>query len=300
MLPLAGRPSTTVIKCRAAIAWEPNSPLVIEEIEVAPPQGGEIRIKIVTSSLCHTDLYHLFEAKDKQGFPTVLGHEGAGVVESVGPGVTDFKPVWRMQILQVSKNKPVRPQLPILQFASTGTFSEYIVMNQIAVAKIHDDAPLDRVCLLGCGIATGYGAAVNTAGVTPGSVCAVFGLGAVGLAAVMGCKNAGASRIFAVDINEQKFEKAKVFGATDFLNPKAYNKPISEVLAEMTNGGVDFSLECVGNTEVMRSALESCVKGWGVSVMVGYTDADFSAKPIQLISGKTWKGTLLGGKPAVS
>uniref|UniRef100_A0A673J0L4 Alcohol dehydrogenase-like C-terminal domain-containing protein n=1 Tax=Sinocyclocheilus rhinocerous TaxID=307959 RepID=A0A673J0L4_9TELE len=135
--------------------------------------------------------------------------------------------------------------------------------------------------------------------VTPGSVCAVFGLGAVGLAAVMGCKNAGASRIFAVDINEQKFEKAKVFGATDFLNPKAYNKPISEVLAEMTNGGVDFSLECVGNTEVMRTALESCVKGWGVSILVGYTDVDFSARPIQLISGKTWKGTLLGGKPAV-
>lgn len=185
---------------------------------------------------------------------------------------------------------------PILQFMGTSTFSEYTVINQIAVAKIHDDAPLDRVCLLSCGIATGYGAAVNTAGVTPGSVCAVFGLGAVGLAAIMGCKNAGASRIFAVDINEQKFEKAKVFGATDFLNPKAYNKPISEVLAEMTNGGVDFSLECVGNTEVMRTALESCVKGWGVSVLVGWNDVkDFSARPIQLLSGKTWKGSLFGG-----
>ncbi|KTF74827.1 hypothetical protein cypCar_00017142, partial [Cyprinus carpio] len=158
---------------------------------------------------------------------------------------------------------------PILQFTSTGTFSEYIVINQIYVVKIHDDAPLD--------------------------LCAVFGLGAVGLAAVMGCKNAGASRIFAVDINEQKFEKAKLFGATDFLNPKAYDKPISEVLAELTNGGVDFSIECVGNPEVMRAALESCIKGWGVSVLVGYTDVDFSARPIQLISGKTWKGTLLGG-----
>ncbi|XP_051774175.1 alcohol dehydrogenase 1-like [Ctenopharyngodon idella] len=315
-----------VIKCRAAIAWEPNAPLVIEEIEVAPPQEGEIRIKIVASSLCHTELFHLFEAKNKQGFPTILGHEGAGVVESVGPGVTDFKPgdkVIPCTITQCGEcrfckspktnqcdrnwiNKYVdfmsdptthftcRGQ-PILQFMGTSTFSEYIVMNQIAVAKIHDDAPLDRVCLLGCGVSTGYGAAVNTAGVTPGSVCAVFGLGAVGLAAVMGCKNAGASRIFAVDINEQKFEKAKVFGATDFLNPKAYNKPISEVLAEMTNGGVDFSLECVGNTEVMRSALESCVKGWGVSVLVGYTDTDFSTRPIQLMYGKTWKGTIFGG-----
>ncbi|XP_016417637.1 alcohol dehydrogenase 8b [Sinocyclocheilus rhinocerous] len=315
-----------VIKCRAAVAWEPNAPLVIEEIEVGPPQEGEIRIKIVASSLCHTEIYHLFEGKDKRGFPTVLGHEGAGVVESVGPGVTDFKPGDKVIPVSVAQCGECRfcksPKTnvcdrnwinyhvdlmsypttrftcrgrPILQFTNTGTFSEYIVINRIYVVKIHDDAPLDRVCLLGCGISTGYGAAVNTAGVTPGSVCAVFGLGAVGLAAVMGCKNAGASRIFAVDINEQKFEKAKVFGATDFLNPKAYNKPISEVLAELTNGGVDFSLECVGNTEVSRAALESCIKGWGVSVLVGYTDVDFSARPIQLISGKTWKGTLLGG-----
>ncbi|KAF4105634.1 hypothetical protein G5714_013296 [Onychostoma macrolepis] len=268
-----------VIKCRAAVAWEPNAPLVIEEIEVGPPQEGEIRIKIVASSLCHTEIFHLFEGKDKRGFPTVLGHEGAGVVESVGPGVTDFKPGdkvipvsvaqcgecrfckspktnlcdrnwinYHVDLMSYPTTRFTCRDQPILQFTNTGTFSEYIVINQIYVVKIHD-APLERVCLLGCGISTGYGAAVNTAGVTPGSVCAVFGLGAVGLAAVMGCKNAGASRIFAVDINEQKFEKAKVFGATDFLNPKAYNKPISEVLAEMTNGGVDFSIECVGNTE---------------------------------------------------
>uniref|UniRef100_A0A672S6Y3 Alcohol dehydrogenase 1-like n=1 Tax=Sinocyclocheilus grahami TaxID=75366 RepID=A0A672S6Y3_SINGR len=270
-----------VIKCRAAVAWEPNVPLMMEEIEVAPPQEGEIRIKVVATGVCHTDLYHLFEGKDKRGFPTVLGHEGAGVVESVGPGVTDFKPgdkviplflsqcgeckfckcpktnlcdcSWSSKYYDIMSDPTTRFTCrgqPVLQFMGTSTFSEYTVINQIAVAKIQDDAPLDRVCLLGCGISTGYGAAVNTAGVTPGSVCAVFGLGAVGLAAVMGCKNAGASRIFAVDINEQKFEKAKVFGATDFLNPKAYNKPISEVLAELTNGGVDFSLECVGNTEV--------------------------------------------------
>ncbi|KAI5606839.1 alcohol dehydrogenase 8a [Silurus asotus] len=316
-----------VIKCRAAVAWEPNTPLVIEEIEVAPPQKNEIRIKVIATGVCHTDLYHLYEGKHKEGFPAVLGHEGAGVVESIGPGVTEFKPGDKVIPLFVSQCRECRfcksPKTnlcenswssdryaqmsdtttrfscrgkPVLQFMGTSTFSEYTVMNQIAVTKIDDDAPLNRVCLLGCGISTGYGAAINTAKVEPGSVCAVFGLGAVGLAAVMGCKNAGASRIIAVDINEQKFEKAKVFGATEFVNPKAHKKPVSEVLMEMTNGGVDFSLECVGNVAVMRSALESCVKGWGVSVLVGWTDLnDFSARPIQLIAGKTWKGTLFGG-----
>ncbi|KAK1791543.1 hypothetical protein P4O66_013543 [Electrophorus voltai] len=316
-----------VIKCQAAVAWEPNAPMVIEEIEVAPPQANEIRIKVIATGVCHTDLYHLFEGKNKKGFPAVLGHEGAGVVESVGPGVTEFKPGDKVIPLFLSQCRECRfckcPKTnlcdqswssdryaqmsdtttrfscrgqPILQFMGTSTFSEYTVLNQVAVVKIHDDAPLERVCLLGCGISTGYGAAINTAKVEPGSVCAVFGLGAVGLAAVMGCKNAGASRIIAVDINEQKFEKAKIFGATDFVNPKSHKKPISEVLAEMTNGGVDFSMECVGNGAVMRSALESCVKGWGVSVLVGWTDVqDFSARPIQLISGKTWKGSLFGG-----
>ncbi|XP_067336796.1 alcohol dehydrogenase 1-like isoform X3 [Channa argus] len=244
-----------VIKCKAAVAWEPNKPLVIEEIEVAPPQANEVRIKIVATAVCHSDLYHLFEEMPEDGFPAVLGHEAAGIVESVGPGVTEFQP-----------------------------------------AKIDPAAPLDKVCLLGCGICTGFGAAVNTAKVEPGSTCAVFGLGAVGLAAVMGCKSAGAKRIIAVDVNPDKFEKAKVFGATDFVNPKDHNKPISQVLAEMTNGGVDYSLECVGNVAVMRSALESCVKGWGVSVLVGWTDMhDFAARPIQLISGRTWKGSLFGG-----
>ncbi|KAG7334204.1 hypothetical protein KOW79_002611 [Hemibagrus wyckioides] len=316
-----------VIKCWAAVAWEPNTPLVIEEIEVAPPQKNELRIKVIATGVCHTDLYHLFEGKHKEGFPAVLGHEGAGVVESVGPGVTEFKPGDKVIPLFISQCRDCKfcksPKTnlceeswtsdryaqmsdtitrftcrgkPVLQFMGTSTFSEYTVMNQIAVTKIHDDAPLDRVCLLGCGISTGYGAAINTAKVEPGSVCAVFGLGAVGLAAVMGCKNAGASRIIAVDINDQKFEKAKVFGATEFVNPKAHKKPVSEVLAEMTNGGVDFSLECVGNVAVMRSALESCAKGWGVSVLVGWTDvSDFSARPIQLIAGKTWKGSLFGG-----
>ncbi|XP_062383438.1 alcohol dehydrogenase 1-like isoform X2 [Sardina pilchardus] len=320
-------PPSQVIKCRAAVAWKPNTPLVMEEIEVAPPQENEIRIKVIATGVCHTDLYHLFEGQHEEGFPAVLGHEGAGIVESVGPGVTDFKPGDKVIPLFISQcGDCVYCKCPktnlcerswtsvrygimseadsrfscrgrvILQFMGTSTFSEYTVLNQIAVAKISDDARLDRVCLLGCGISTGYGAAINTAQVTPGSVCAVFGLGAVGLAAVMGCRNAGATRIIAVDINEDKFAKARALGATDFVNPKKHSKPVSEVLSDMTNGGVDFSLECVGNVAVMRSALESCAKGWGVSVVVGWTDmADFSARPIQLIAGKTWKGSLFGG-----
>uniref|UniRef100_A0A3P8TJ18 Enoyl reductase (ER) domain-containing protein n=1 Tax=Amphiprion percula TaxID=161767 RepID=A0A3P8TJ18_AMPPE len=315
-----------VIKCKAAVAWEPNKPLVIEEIEVAPPQANEVRIKIVATGVCHSDLYHLFESMNN-AYPIVLGHEGAGIIESVGPGVTEFQPGDKVIPLPVPQCRECRfcksPKTnqcekawvadsgnvmaledsrftckgkKVLQFMGTSTFSEYTVLNQIAVAKIDPAAPLDKVCLLGCGICTGYGAAVNTAKVEPGSTCAVFGLGAVGLAAVMGCYVAGAKRIIAVDINPEKFEKAKVFGATDFINPKDHDKPIHEVLSEMTNGGVDFSLECCGNVGVMRSALESCVKGWGVSVIVGWTDMhDFAARPIQLIAGRTWKGSLFGG-----
>ncbi|KAK1893697.1 Alcohol dehydrogenase 1 [Dissostichus eleginoides] len=298
-----------VIKCKAAVAWEPNKPLVIEEIEVAPPQANEIRIKIVATAVCHTDLHQLLENTHEDCFPTVLGHEAAGIVESVGPGVTEYKPGDKVIPLFIAQCRECRfcksPRTnqcdkawgkKVLQFSGTSTFSEYTVVDQMAVAKIDPAAPLDKVCLIGCGICTGYGAAVNTAKVEPGSTCAVFGLGAVGLAAVMGCKAAGAKRIIAVDINPEKAEKAKVFGATDFVNPKDHSKPISQVLSEMTDGGVDFSLECVGSVAVMRSALESCVKGWGVSVIVGWTDLeDFSARPLQLIAGRTWKGSVFGG-----
>ncbi|XP_061101682.1 alcohol dehydrogenase 1-like isoform X1 [Conger conger] len=320
-----------VIKCRAAVAWGPNIPLVMEEIEVAPPEANEIRIKIVATAVCHTDLYFLRERGRGEGFPAVLGHEGAGIVESVGPGVTRFNPgdtviplfvsqcrdcrfcrnpntnqcdkSWPGKRLDVSSDTTSRLQCrgqTLLQYMGTSTFSEYTVVKEIAAAKIPDSAPLDKACLLGCGVATGYGAAVNTAKVEPGSTCAVFGLGGVGLAAVMGCKAAGASRIFAVDINKDKFPKAELLGATDFVNPKDYDKPISQVLAEMTNGGVDFALECVGSVEVMRSALESCVKGWGVSVLTGYNDSqDVSARCLQFLAGRTLKGSLFGGYKSV-
>uniref|UniRef100_A0A3B4ZUK1 Alcohol dehydrogenase 1-like n=1 Tax=Stegastes partitus TaxID=144197 RepID=A0A3B4ZUK1_9TELE len=314
-----------VIKCKAAVAWEPNKPVVIEEIEVAPPQANEVRIKLVATAVCHSDLHFLLEFAPEKNFPIILGHEAAGIVESVGPGVTDFQPGDKVipffvpqcrecrfcknpntnhcekAVLAVDRDSLQHSRFTskgkkLLQFVGTSTFSEYTVVKEIAVAKIDPAAPLDKVCLLGCGISTGYGAAVNTAKVQPDSTCAVFGLGAVGLAAVMGCKAAGAKRIIAVDIKPEKFEKAKVFGATDFVNPKDHSKPISEVLSEMTNGGVDYSLECTGNVEVMSSALESCVKGWGVSVIVSVTMKDsFTASPLQLIGGRTWKGSLFGG-----
>ncbi|XP_024126231.1 alcohol dehydrogenase 1 isoform X2 [Oryzias melastigma] len=315
-----------VIKCKAAVAWEYGKPLVTEEIEVAPPEANEVRIKIVATAVCHTDLYHLFEGMETELFPTILGHEAAGIVESVGSGVTEFHPGDKVIPLFINQCRECRfcksPKTnhcekgengghaklafeksritckgkKLMPFMAIGSFSEYILMNQTAVAKIDPAAPLDKVCLIGCAISTGFGAAVNTAKVEAGSTCAVFGLGAVGLAAVMGCKFAGAERIIAVDINPKKAEKAKVFGATDFVNPKDQNKPISEVLAEMTSGGVDYSFECVGNVEVMRSALESSSAAWGVSVIVGWTDRyDFAARPIQLISGRTWKGSLFGG-----
>ncbi|XP_051785776.1 alcohol dehydrogenase 1-like isoform X4 [Erpetoichthys calabaricus] len=318
-----------VIKCKAAVAWEPKKLLTIEEIEVAPPQAHEVRLKVVATGVCHSDYYVLYEDIRDYAFPCVLGHEGAGIVESVGPGVTRFKPGDKVIPLFVSqcgecqlclsdktnqcvknwtvdeKNMESKSRFTckgkvIIQFMGTSTFSEYTVVREVALTKISDSAPLDKVCLLGCGISTGYGAAINTAKVQPGSTCAVFGLGAVGLAAVMGCQAAGASRIIAVDINKDKSSKAKEFGATDFVNPKDYKKPIQEVLMEMTDGGVDFSLECAGNVDVMRCALESTRRAWGVSVIVGWVDVkDVSTKPVDLICGRTWKGSYFGGWKSV-
>uniref|UniRef100_A0A8C9UYF3 Alcohol dehydrogenase 1-like n=1 Tax=Scleropages formosus TaxID=113540 RepID=A0A8C9UYF3_SCLFO len=324
-----GCSKSQVIKCRAAVAWGHKQPLVVEEIEVFPPRDHEIRIKVVATGMCHSDLYFLVDCEGWSGFPAVLGHEGAGIVESVGPHVTKFRPGDKVipvpitqcgecrfclnpesnlcvkgswaheEVSHITSRLKCKGQT-LVQFAGISTFSEYTVVSEVALAKINDSAPLETVCLLGCGIPTGYGAAINIAKVKPGSTCAVFGLGAVGLAAVMGCKAAGATRIIVIDTNKDKFEKAKVFGATDFVNPKDHARPIQEVLVEMTNGGVDFSLECVGNVDVMRSAFESCVKGWGVSVVVGYTESgEVSTLPMQLLAGRTWKGCFFGGYKSV-
>ncbi|MCJ8733721.1 hypothetical protein PDJAM_G00226840 [Pangasius djambal] len=321
-----------VIKCKAAVAWEAGKPLSVEEVEVAPPKAHEVRVKIHATGVCHTDAYTL-SGNDPEGlFPVILGHEGAGTVESVGEGVTKFKPGDTVipvyipqcgeckfcknpktnlcQKIRVTQGQGLMPDKttrftckgkPIFHFMGTSTFSEYTVVADISLAKVDERAPMDKVCLLGCGISTGYGAALNTAKVESGSVCAVFGLGAVGLATVMGCKAAGASRIIGVDINLEKFEISKKFGVTEFVNPKDHSKPIQEVLMEMTDGGVDYSFECIGNVATMRAALEACHKGWGTSVIIGVAAAgqEISTRPFQLIVGRTWKGTAFGGWKSV-
>ncbi|KAA0709463.1 Alcohol dehydrogenase class-3 [Triplophysa tibetana] len=319
-----------VIKCKAAVAWEPGKPISIEEVEVAPPKAHEVRIKIAASGVCHTDWTFLHESGGSMvppPFPLVLGHEGAGVVESVGPGVTKLSkgdkviPLLVAQCGQCQRCLNPKTNLctknwvqtqqclladgtsritcrnqQVYQFIGISTFSEYTVVPEDNVTKIHPDAPLDKVCLLGCGVSTGFGAAVNTGKVEAGSTCAVFGLGAVGLAAIMGCKSADAKRIIAIDINPDKSEIAKTFGATDFVNPKDHSKPIQEVLKDLTNGGVDFALECVGNVAIVRAALEACSPAGGVCVMVGWTPkGELSLVSEDILLGKTLKGSYFGG-----
>ncbi|CAB1337371.1 unnamed protein product, partial [Coregonus sp. 'balchen'] len=261
-----------VIKCKAAVAWEAGKPLSIEEVEVAPPKANEVRIKVFATGVCHTDAYTLSGSDPEGLFPVILGHEGAGTVESVTPS-------FHCMCHSVGKQ--------LYHFMGTSTFSEYTVVADISVAKVDEKAPLDKVCLLGCGISTGYGAALNTAKVEPGSTCAIFGLGAVGLAVIMGCKVAGATRIIGVDINPDRFDKGKEFGATEFVNPKDHSKPIQEVLVEMTDGG--------------RAALEACHKGWGESIIIGVAGAgqEISTRPFQLVTGRVWRGTAFGGWKSV-
>lgn len=316
------------IQCKAAVAWEAKKPLTIETIEVAPPKSGEVRIKITHTGVCHTDSYTL-DGHDPEGlFPVVLGHEGGGIVESVGEGVTSMQPGDHViplyipqcydckfcrspktnlcQKVRATQGKGVMPDgtsrftckgKQLFHFMGTSTFSEYTVVAEVSVCKVNPQAPLDKVCLLGCGISTGYGAALNTAKVEPGSTCAVWGLGAVGLAVIMGCKKAGASKIIGIDINPDKFNVAKEFGATDCVNPKDHQKTIQEVLVELTDGGCDFTFECIGNIHTMRAALESCHKGWGVSTIIGVAAAgqEISTRPFQLVTGRVWKGTAFGG-----
>lgn len=317
-----------VIKCKAAVAWEAGKPLSIEEIEVDPPKAGEVRVKILATGVCHTDAYTL-SGKDPEGvFPVILGHEGGGIVESVGEGVTTVKPGDHVlplyvpqcksckfclnpktnlcQKVRVTQGQGVMPDgtrrfrckgKELYHFMGCSTFSEYTVVLEISLCKIADNAPLDKVCLLGCGVTTGYGAALNTAKVEPGSNCAIFGLGAVGLAVALGCKVAGAKRIIGVDINPDKFETAKKFGVNEFVNPKDYDKPIQQVLVDLTDGGLDYTFECIGNVNTMRAALEACHKGWGESVIIGVAGAgeEISTRPFQLVTGRVWRGTAFGG-----
>ncbi|XWS23609.1 hypothetical protein CRYUN_Cryun28dG0029500 [Craigia yunnanensis] len=317
-----------VICCKAAVAWEAGKPLMIEEVEVAPPQANEVRLKILYTSLCHSDVY-FWEAKGQNPlFPRIYGHEAGGIVESVGECVTDLKPgdhvlpvftgeckdcarckseesnmcdllrinIDRGVMLNDEKTRFSINGNPIYHFLGTSTFSEYTVVHVGCVAKINPLAPLDKVCLLSCGISTGLGATLNVAKPPKGSTVAVFGLGAVGLAAAEGARIAGASRIIGVDINSNRFEEAKKFGVTEFVNPKDYKKPVQEVIAEITDGGVDRSVECTGNVDAMISAFECVHDGWAVAVLVGvpHKDAVFKTHPINLLNERTLKGTFFG------
>lgn len=316
------------IKCKAAIAWGPGQPLSIEEIEVMPPQAGEVRVRIVATGVCHTDAFTL-SGEDPEGvFPCILGHEGGGIVESVGEGVTSVKvgdhviPLYTpecgeckfcksgktnlCQKIRATQGKGLMPDgttrfskdgQPIYHYMGTSTFSEYTVLPEISIAKVDPAAPLEEVCLLGCGVTTGIGAVMNTAKVKEGESVAIFGLGGIGLSAVIGARLAKAGRIIAIDINESKFPLARKLGATDCINPNDYNKPIQEVIVELTDGGVDFSFECIGNVKVMRAALECCHKGWGESVIIGVAGAgqEISTRPFQLVTGRVWRGSAFGG-----
>ncbi|KAK2546076.1 hypothetical protein Q9966_000553 [Columba livia] len=291
--------SGKVIRCRAAVAWAAGKPLSVEEVEVAPPKAGEVRIKIVATGICRTDDHVVKGCIANVEFPVIPGHEGAGIVESIGEGVTSVKPGDKVIPLGIPNCGECTFCLnPEANYCvKFHTFAEYTVTPEYAVTKIDSAAPLDKVCLLGCGFSTGYGAAINTAKVKPGSTCAVFGLGGVGLSVVMGCKAAGASRIIAIDINKDKFAKAKEMGATDCINPQDFNKPIQEVVTEMTGHGVDYSFEAIGHVNTMIAALASCNMNTGVFVMVGVapSDAVISVDPLLLLTGRTWKGSVLGG-----
>ncbi len=317
-----------MIKSRAAVAFGPGQPLQIVEVDVAPPQAGEVLVRIVASGVCHTDAFTL-SGDDPEGiFPAILGHEGGGIVEAVGEGVTSLAvgdhviPLYTAecrtckfctsgktnlcQSVRETQGKGLMPDgttrfsykgEPIYHYMGTSTFSEYTVVAEVSLAKVPKDAPLEKICLLGCGVTTGIGAVLNTAKEEEGATVAIFGLGGIGLAAIIGAKMAKASRIIAVDINPGKFDIARELGATDCVNPKDFDKPIQEVIVEMTDGGVDYSFECVGNVQLMRAALESCHKGWGESVIIGVAGAgqEISTRPFQLVTGRVWRGSAFGG-----
>lgn len=320
--------SEQFIKSKAAIAWGPGQPLSVEEVDVMLPKPGEVLVRIMATGVCHTDAFTL-SGDDPEGvFPAILGHEGGGIVEMVGEGVTSVAvgdhviPLYTpecgeckfcksgktnlCQKIRETQGKGLMPDgttrfykdgQPIFHYMGCSTFSEYTVLPEISLAKVNPEAPLEEVCLLGCGVTTGMGAVLKTAKVQPGDTVAIFGLGGIGLSAIIGATMAGASRIIGVDINESKFELAKKLGATDLINPSKFDKPIQEVIVEMTDGGVDFSFECIGNVNVMRSALECCHKGWGESVIIGVAGAgqEISTRPFQLVTGRVWRGSAFGG-----
>ena len=313
---------------KAAVAYEPGKPLTIETIHLEGPQAGEVLVEIKATGVCHTDAYTL-SGKDPEGlFPAVLGHEGAGVVVEVGSGVTSLQPgdhviplytpecrncsyclSWKTNLCQAIRTTQGKGLMPdgtsrfskngtmIHHYMGTSTFANYTVLPEIALAKIREDAPFDKVCYIGCGVTTGIGAVINTAKVEAGANVVVFGLGGIGLNVIQGCRMVGANKIIGVDINPSKKAIAEKLGLTHFINPKEIEGDLVAHLVELTDGGADYSFECIGNVNLMRQALECCHKGWGVSVIVGVAaaGAEISTRPFQLVTGRVWKGTAFGG-----
>ncbi|TAM77157.1 MAG: S-(hydroxymethyl)glutathione dehydrogenase/class III alcohol dehydrogenase, partial [Candidimonas sp.] len=315
------------MKTKAAVAWKAGAPLTIEEVELAGPRAGEVLVEIKATGICHTDYYTLSGADPEGLFPAILGHEGAGVVLETGSGVTSLKagdhviplytPECRQckfclsrktnlcQAIRATQGKGQMPDgtsrftvggKPIHHYMGTSTFSNHVVVPEIALAKIRDDAPFDKVCYIGCGVTTGVGAVVFTAKVEAGANVVVFGLGGIGLNVIQGAKMVGADKIIGVDLNPRREALARQFGMTHFINPSDVDNVVDHIV-QLTDGGADYSFECIGNTKVMRQALECCHKGWGQSIIIGVADAgaEISTRPFQLVTGRQWKGSAFGG-----
>jgi S-(hydroxymethyl)glutathione dehydrogenase/alcohol dehydrogenase len=313
---------------KAAVALEPGKPLRIETVQLEGPKAGEVLVEIKATGICHTDAYTLSGSDPEGLFPAILGHEGAGVVVDIGPGVTSLKPgdhviplytpecrnceyclSFKTNLCQAIRSTQGRGVMPdgtsrfsmdgtmIHHYMGTSTFANYTVLPEIAVAKIREDAPFDKVCYIGCGVTTGVGAVINTAKVEAGANVVVFGLGGIGLNVIQGARMVGANMIVGVDLNPQKKALAEKLGMTHFVNPSEVEGDLVSYLVDLTKGGADYSFECIGNVKVMRQALECCHKGWGVSVIIGVAGAgqEISTRPFQLVTGRVWKGTAFGG-----
>jgi len=316
------------MKTRAAVAFEAKKPLEIVELDLEGPKAGEVLVEIMATGICHTDAYTL-DGFDSEGvFPSILGHEGAGIVREVGAGVTSVQagdhviPLYIPECRQckaclsgktnlctsirATQGKGLMPDgtsrfsykgETIYHYMGCSTFSNFTVLPEIAVAKVREDAPFDKACYVGCGVTTGVGAVTNTANVQAGDNVVVFGLGGIGLNVIQGAKMVGADKIVGVDLNPEKEEWGKKFGMTHFVNPRKIKGSLVDHLVELTDGGADYSFDCTGNTDVMRDALECCHRGWGTSVIIGVAEAgkEISTRPFQLVTGRTWKGTAFGG-----
>ncbi|KAF0184761.1 MAG: S-(hydroxymethyl)glutathione dehydrogenase / alcohol dehydrogenase [Hyphomonadaceae bacterium] len=318
-----------MIQTRAAVAWEANKPLTIETVNLDGPRAGEVLVEIMATGICHTDAYTLSGLDSEGKFPAILGHEGAGIVREIGAGVTSVKvgdhviPLYTPECrgcktclsqrsnlctaIRATQGQGVMPDgtsrfsaggKEIAHYMGCSTFSNFTVLPEIALAKVREDAPFDKICYIGCGVTTGIGAVIYTAKVWPGANVVVFGLGGIGLNVLQGARMVGADKIIGVDINPAKVEMAKKFGMTHFINPAEIgNDKVVQAIVDLTGGGADFSFDATGNTNVMRQALECCHRGWGESIIIGVAEAgkEISTRPFQLVTGRVWKGTAFGG-----